>query len=181
MIKAAPLHFVTLVCCGFVAIHLYKLVVQSPSCVWLFATPRTAHGRPPCPVPSPRVCPSSCSLHWWCHSAISPSDALLSFCPQSFPTSGTFPMSRLFTSQDQNTGASASALVLPVNIQGWSPLRLTGLTSLLSKGLWGFSSSTTSLKASVLWCSAFFTVQLLQLYMITGKTIALTVLPLLAE
>ena len=142
MIKAAPLHFVTLVCCGFVAIHLYKLVVQSPSCVWLFATPRTAHGRPPCPVPSPRVCPSSCSLHWWCHSAISPSDALLSFCPQSFPTSGTFPMSRLFTSQDQNTGASASALVLPVNIQAWSALRLTDLIPLLSKRLSRVFSTT---------------------------------------
>ena len=88
--------------------------------------------RPPCPSPSLEVCPSSRSLHWWCCPAISSSDALFSFCPQSSPASGTFSMNHLFTSDDQNTGASAS--VLPVNIQGWSPLRLTGLI-LLSKGL----------------------------------------------
>ena len=112
--------------------------------------------RPPCPSPSPEVCPSSCPLHWWCHLAIWSSDALFS-CPQSFPTSGTFPISRLFTSDDQNTGASASA-VLPTSIQGWFPLRLTGLISLLSKGLSGVFSS--SLKASILPFSTFFTVQL---------------------
>ena len=99
------------------------------------------HARPPCHSPSFGVCISSCSLHWWCHPAISSSEALFSFCPQSFPVPGTFPMSRLFESDDQNTGASAS--VLPVNIQGWSPLRLTGLISLLSKGLSGVFSSTT--------------------------------------
>ena len=81
------------------------------------------HIRPPYLSPSPRVCPSSCSLPRWCHPAISSSDTLFS-CPQSFPASGTFPMSRLFTSDDQNTGASASASVFPVSIQGWSPLRL---------------------------------------------------------
>ena len=72
--------------------------------------------RPPCPSPSPRVFPSSCSLHWWCHPAISCSDTLFSFCPQSFPASGTFPMSSLFASDDQNTGASALASVFSVNI-----------------------------------------------------------------
>ena len=85
------------------------------------------HTRPPCPSPSPGVCPSSCSLHQWCCPAISSCEALFSFCPQPFPASGTFPMSHLFTSDDQTTGASASASILPVNIQGWSPLRLTGL------------------------------------------------------
>ena len=90
------------------------------------------HARPPCPSPSPGVCPSSCSLHWWCHPAISSSDALF-FCPQSLPASGTIPMSCLFTSDDQNTGASATASVFPVNIQVWSPLRFTGLISLFSK------------------------------------------------
>ena len=95
----------------------------------------------PCPSPSPGVCPSSCSLHRWCHPAISFSGALF-FCPQSFPASGTFPVSWLFTSDDQNTEASAWASVLPVNIQGWSPLRLTGLISLLSKGLLGVFCST---------------------------------------
>ena len=99
--------------------------------------------RPPCPSPSPGVCPSSCSLHCWCHAAISSSDALFSFCTQSFPASGTFPMSCLFASDDQNPGASASASALPVNIQGWSHLKLTSLISLLSKGLSGVFSSTT--------------------------------------
>ena len=91
--------------------------------------------RPPCPLPSPRVCPSSCSLNEWSCLAISSSDALFSFSPRSFPTSGYFPMSHLFASDDQNIGASASASVLPVNIQGLSHLRLTGLICLLSKGL----------------------------------------------
>ena len=94
------------------------------------------HTRPPCLSPSPRVCPSSCPFHRWCHPAISSSDALFSFCPQSLPASGTFPMNHLCASDDQNTGTSASASVFPVNIQGWSPLRLTGLISLLSKGDW---------------------------------------------
>ena len=91
--------------------------------------------RPPCLSPSPEICTSSCSLHQWCRPAISSSDALFSFCPQSFPASGTFSMSHLLASDDQNTWASASASVLPVNIQGWSPLRLAGFISLLSKGL----------------------------------------------
>ena len=101
------------------------------------------HARPPCPSPSPRVCPSSCSLHRWSHLAISSSDSLFSFSPQSFSASGTISMSRLLASDDQNTGVSASASVLPVSIQGLSPLRLTGLISLLSKGLSGVFSSTT--------------------------------------
>ena len=99
------------------------------------------HSKHPCPSPSSEVCPSSCPLHWWCRPAISSSDALLSFCPQSFPPSGTFPMSLLFTSSGQNTEASAS--VLPTSIQCWSPLRLTGLISLMSRGLSGVFSSTT--------------------------------------
>ena len=94
-------------------------------------------------LPSPGVWSSSCSLNQWCCPANSSSDAFFSFCPQSFPASGTFPMSWLFESDDQNTGASASASVLLVPIQGWSSLRLTGLISLLSKGLPGVFSSTT--------------------------------------
>ena len=103
------------------------------------------HARPPCPSPSPEVCPSSCPLHQWCHPGIWSTDALFYFCPQSFPASGTFPMSRLFESDDQNTGASASASAsaLQTGIQGWFPLRLTGWISLLSKGLSGVFSSTT--------------------------------------
>ena len=100
------------------------------------------HTRPPCPSPSPEVCPSSCSLYRWCHPAISSSDAFFSFCPQSFPASGTFSMSQLFASDDQNTGVSTSESVLPTSIQGWFSLKLTGLISLLSKGLSGVFSST---------------------------------------
>ena len=91
------------------------------------------HTRPSCPSPSPGVCPSPCSLHWWCRPAISSSDAF--FCSQSSPSSATFPLSHLFAPDDQNTGASASASVLPVNIQGQSPLRLASFISLLPKGL----------------------------------------------
>ena len=120
---------------------------------------RLHYARPPCPSTSPRVCPNSYSLHWWCYTAISSSDALFSFCPQSFPAPGTFPMSCLIASDDQNTGALNSASVLPVIIQGWSPLILTGLISLLSKGLSRVFSSTTvwgtsSLAFSLLYSSA---------------------------
>ena len=73
-----------------------------------------------CPSPSPEVCPSLCSMSQWCHPAISSSDTLISFCPQSSQHLGTFPMSQLFASDDQNTGVSASASVLPMSIQGWS-------------------------------------------------------------
>ena len=100
------------------------------------------HNMPLCPLPSREVSPSLHPLHWWHHPAISSSDALF-FCPQSFAASGTFPISRMFTSDDQNTGASALASVLPVNIQDWSPLRLTGLIFLLSKGLSEDFSRTT--------------------------------------
>ena len=95
------------------------------------------HTRPPCPSPSPKVCPGSCPLHQWCQTVISSSDALLSLCPQSLPASGTFPMSQLFTSNDQNTGASTSASVLPMSFQSRFPLELTGLISWLSKRLSG--------------------------------------------
>ena len=135
------------------------VVVQSPSQVWLFLIHGPQHARLPSPLPSPEVYPSSYPLHLWCHSAISSSDALFSFCPQPFPVSGTFLMSQLFTSGDQNTGASASASVLPMSIQGRFPLRLTGLISLLSKGLLSLLQHHSS-KASVLWLSAFFMVQL---------------------
>ena len=107
------------------------------------------HTRPPCPSPFPKVCSSSCPLHLWHHPAFSSSDALFFFCPQSFPASGTFPVSHLFASGDQNTGASASPSVLPTGIQGWFPLRLTGLI-LLSKGLSGVICST------IVWRHQFF-------------------------
>ena len=114
------------------------------------------HARPPCPSPPPGVCPSLYPLHQWCHPAISSSDAFFSFCSQSSPASGTFLVSWLFASGDQNTGASASASVLPIRVQGWFPLRLTSLISSLSKGLSGvFFSKHHISKASIVWCSVY--------------------------
>ena len=99
--------------------------------------------RLPCPSPPPRAYSNSCPLTPWCHPTISSSDDPFSSCPQSFPASGSFPMSWLFTSGGQNIGASASASILPKNIQGWFPLGLTGLISMPSKGLSRVFSNTT--------------------------------------
>ena len=90
--------------------------------------------RLPCPSPSPRACSNSCPLNQWCYPTISSSVIPFS-CPQSFPASGSFPVSRLFALHGQSIGASTSASVLPMNIEGWFPLQLTGLISLRSKGL----------------------------------------------
>ena len=100
------------------------------------------HTRPPCPSPTPGVHSNSCPSSRWCHPAISSSVVPFS-CLQSFPASVSFPMSWLFTSGGQNIGASASASVLPVNIQDWFPLGLTGLISLQSKRLSSIFSNTT--------------------------------------
>ena len=101
------------------------------------------HFRFPCLPLSPRVSSNSCPLSQWCYPAISSSAALFSFHFQSFSASGCFPMSRLFTSCSPSIGASASASVLPMNIQGWSLLGLTDLIFLESKGLSRVFSSTT--------------------------------------
>ena len=101
------------------------------------------HARPPCPSPTPGVYSESCPLSRWCHPTISSSVVPFSSCPQSFPASGSFPMSQLFTSGGQSIGVSASESVLPMNIQGWFPLGLTGLISLQSKALWRLFSNTT--------------------------------------
>ena len=93
------------------------------------------HIRPLCPTPTPRACSNSHPSSWWCHPAISSSVVPFSFHLQSFTASGPLPMSQFFASGGQSIGASASASVLPMNIQDWFPLGLTGLISLLSKGL----------------------------------------------
>ena len=92
------------------------------------------HARPPCPSLSPGVCSNSGPLSRWYHPTISSSVPSFSSCPRSFPTSVSFPMSQLFISGGQSIGASASASVVLMNIQGWFPLGLTGLISLVSKG-----------------------------------------------
>ena len=96
---------------------------------------RLHHARVPCPSLCPRVCSNSCSLSRWCHPTISFSVIPLSSCLQSFPASGSFTMSWLFASGGQRIGASTSASVLPMNIQGWLPLGLAGLISLQSSSV----------------------------------------------
>ena len=130
------------------------------------------HTRLPCPSLSPEVCSNLCPLSWWCPPNISSSVVPFSSCPQSFPVSMSFPLNQFFLSGGQSFGASAS--VLPMNIQDWFPLGLTGLISLLSKGL-SRVPRHHNLKASILEHSAFFIVQLSHPYMTTGKTIAFTI------
>ena len=93
------------------------------------------HAGPPCPSPTPRVYSNSCAFSRWCHPTISSSVVPFSSCLQSFPASGSFLMSQLFASGGESTGASVSASVLPVSTQGWFLWGLTGLISLLSRGL----------------------------------------------
>ena len=130
------------------------------------------HTRPPCPSPTPGVHPNSCPSSRWCHPAIS-STVIPFSCPQSLPSSGSFPMSQFFGWGGQSTGVSALASVLPMNTQDWSPLGWTGWISLQSKGLERVFSSTTVQKHQF-FHSAFFTVQPSHPYMTTGKIIALT-------
>ena len=101
------------------------------------------HARPPCQSPTPRVYPNSCPSSRWCHPTISPSVIPFSSCPQSLPASGSFPTSQLFAWGGQSIGVSASASVLPMNTQDWSPLGWTGWISLHSKGLSRVFSNTT--------------------------------------
>ena len=101
------------------------------------------HARPPCPPPTPGAYPNSCPLSRWCHPTISSSVIPFSSCLQSFPASGSFPMSQLFASGGQSIGVSASTSVLPMNTQDRFPLGWTGWISLQSKGLSRVFSNTT--------------------------------------
>ena len=146
------------------AVFHFSSVAQS--CPTLCVRPHELqHARPPCPSPTPRVHPNSCPSSQWCHPAISSSVVPFSSCPQSLPASESFPVSQLFAWGGQSIGASAS--VLPMNIQDWSPLGWTGWISLQSKGL----SRVLSNKSINSLALTFFTVQLSHPYMITGKTI----------
>ena len=116
--------------------------VQLLSHVWLFVTPWTAACQSSRLSPTCRACSNSCPLSLWCHPAILSSVVPFSPCLQSFPASGSFPMSHFFTSGSQSIGVSASASVLPMNIQDWFPLKLTGLI-LPSKELSRVFSNTT--------------------------------------
>ena len=150
-------------------------IVLLLSCVWLFVIHRLQHNMLLCPSLSPIVFSKSGPLSRWCHPNISSSVVPFSSCPQSFPASGSFPVSQLLTSGGQNIGASASVSVLPVKIQGWFPLGLTGFSPRIESYPLGFDLCAVlgtlksllqhhSSKASILWCSAFFMVQLSHLY-----------------
>ena len=121
--------------------HAVFSSVQSLSCVRLFVTPWTAARQGPCSSPTLGTCSKSCTSGWWCHPTISFSVVPFSSSLQSFPASGSFPMSQFFASGGQSIEASAS--VFKMNIQDWFPLGLPGLISLLSKGLSRVFSSTT--------------------------------------
>ena len=100
------------------------------------------HARPLCPSPTPGVYPNPCPSSWWCHPAISSSVVTFSSCPQSLSASESFPMSQLFSWGGQSIGVSASASILPMNNQDWSPSGRTGWISLQSKGLSRVFSNT---------------------------------------
>ena len=124
-----------------ISFKIASLLLFSHSVMSDFSWPHgLQHARLPCPSPSPRVCSNSCPSSLRCHPTISSSVVPFSFCLQSFPESGTFPMNLLFASDGQSTAASAS--VLPMSIQDWFPLGLTGWISLLSKGLSRVFSNT---------------------------------------
>ena len=148
------------------------------SCVWLFVI--WQHTKLPCPSPSPGACSNSCPLSQLYHLTISSSVVSFFSCLQSFPTSGSFQKSQLFASGGQSIGALASASVLPGNIQDWFALGWTGWISLQRSSRLDLAWTLESLfqhhssKASILWPSAFFIIQLSHLYTTTGKTVALT-------
>ena len=151
----------------------HSSVQFSPSVVPTLWPHGLRHTRLPCPSPIPRAYSNSCPSSQWCHPTISSSVVPFSSCLQSFPASGSFPMSQFFATGDQSIGVSASASVLPMNIQDWFPLGWTGWISLHSKGLSRVFSKTTVQKHQ------FFSTQFLlwsnsHPYITTGKTRALT-------
>ena len=136
---------------SYIQEFIINVVVQPFSPVWLSATHGLQHTRLPCPSLSPGVCSNWCPLGQWCHPTILSSVIPFSSCPQSFPASGSFPMSRFFASGGQSIGASALTPVLTI-FQGWFPLELTGLITLLSKSIthysWVFSKREKELQCS---------------------------------
>ena len=132
------------------------------------------HSRLPCPSLSPWVCSNSCPLSQWCHPTISFSVALFSSCPQSFPASGSFPMSQLFALGAQITGASASVLPVKFRVDFFS-FRIDWLDLLAVQVTLKSLLQQNSSKSSIFQCSDFFMVQLSPPHMPTKKTIALTI------
>ena len=126
---------------GFSSVQFSRSVMSDS-----FQPHESQHTRPPCLSPTPGVYSNSCPSSWWCHPAISSSVIPFSSCPHSLPASGSFPMSQLFTWGGPSIGVSASASILPMNIQGWFPLGLTGFLA-VQGGLSGvFSVSIAAWK-----------------------------------
>ena len=132
------------------------------------------HARPPCPSPTPGVYPDLCPSSRWCHPAISSSVVPFSSCPQPLPASGSFLMSQLFAWGDQSIGVSAFSISPSNEHPRLISFRMDWLDLLAVQGTLKSLLQCHSSKASILWLSAFFTVQLSHPYMTTGKTIALT-------
>ena len=132
---------------------------------------RLQHARPHCLSPTPRIYPNSSPLSWWCHPTISYSVVPFSSCPQSFPASGSFKISQLFTSDGQSIGVSASTSVLPVNTKDWSLLGLTGWISILPKtchtqeSQWFDSVRSVSVRYYLGWHSSSSRISLLSIYL----------------
>ena len=139
------------------------------------------HARPPCPSSTPGTCSVSCLSSCWCHPIISSFVITFSSCLQSFPASGSFPVSYFFTSGSQSIGASASSISSSKEYSGLISLNMDWLDLLAVQGTRKSLLQHHSSKASILQCSAFFVVQLSHPYMTTGKTMALTMPPLLAK
>ena len=144
------------------------------SCIWLFATAWTAAHQASLSIPTPRTYSNSCPSSRWCHPIISSSVIPFSSYCQSFPASRSLPRSQFFASGGQRIGVSASASVLPMNIQDWSPLGWTSRMDIVVQGTLKSLLQHHSSKTSILQCSAFFIVHLSQPYVTTGKTITLT-------
>ena len=149
-------------------------VVQLLHPVWLFAIPWITAYQLPCPSLYPLVFLNSCPLSQWCYPTISSLVDPFSSCLQSFPASGSFAMSSLSTLGDQSIGVSASASALPMNIQDWFSFRIDYFDLLAIEGTLRSLFQHHSLKATILWHSAFYMIQLSYPYMTTGKTVALT-------
>ena len=139
--------------CVCVCVHIFNIYISCCSVAYCLPPLGWQHTRIPHLSLSPGVCSNSCPLSWWYHSTISSSVTPFSSCPQSFPALGSSLISQLFASGDQSIGASASASVLPMNIQGWFPLGWTGWIFLLSQWLSRVFSSTTA------WKHQFFSAQ----------------------
>ena len=152
-----------LFCCWFLVLLHYCTVKKNG----------LQHTRLPCPSQSSGICSNSCSLSQWGHPTISSSVVPFSSCPQSFQIPGSFPMSWVFASGGQSI--RASALIPPHEYSGLISFRIIWFDLLAVQGTLKSLIQHHSLKASVLWCSAFFMVQLSHLYVATGKTIALTI------